>query len=124
MNFIKNKLKELLFISIIFLITMLIYTILIYFQILKVDTSSLRTITYITGLVLFLIYGIISGLIEKKNGWLSGATSALIVILLFFILNLFSDNKTDLSYFIKLLSYLICSMVGGIIGINITSVKK
>ncbi len=124
MNFLKNKLKELLYISIIFLITILIYTILIYFQILKVDTSSLRTITYITGLVLFLIYGLISGLIEKKNGWLSGSTSALIVILLFFIFNLFSDNKMDLSYFVKLLSYLLCSMVGGIIGINIKGNKK
>lgn len=121
---IKNKLKELLFISIIFLITILIYTILIYFQILKVDTSSLRTITYITGLVLFLIYGIISGLIEKKNGWLSGATSGLIIIILFFILNLFSDNKLDFSYFIKLLTYLINSMIGGIIGINLNGDKK
>lgn len=120
MNFIKNKLKELLFISIIFLITMLIYTILIYFQILKLENSTLRTTIYITGLVLFLIFGIISGIIEKKNGWLSGITSATLIIILTFIINLISKNKIDIYYLVKIITFLLSSTLGGMIGVNLT----
>ena len=120
MNFIKNKLKELLFISIIFLITMLIYTILIYFQILKLENSTLRTTIYITGLVLFLIFGIISGIIEKKNGWLSGITSATLIIILTFIINLISKSKIDIYYFVKIITFLLSSTLGGMIGVNLT----
>lgn len=116
---IKNKLKELLYISIIFLITNLIYTILIYFQILKLETSTIRTVTYITGLIIFLLYGFISGIKEGKNGWLSGITSGLIIIITTIILNIFIKNDFNFAYFIKLLTYLICCIVGGIIGVNI-----
>lgn len=116
---IKNKLKELLYISIIFLIINLIYTILIYFQILKLDTNTIRTMTYITGLIIFLIYGIISGLKEGKNGWLSGITSGLIIIITAIVISFFVKNSFNLAYFVKLLTYLICSILGGMIGVNL-----
>ena len=118
MDFIKHKFKELLYISIIFLIINLIYTGLIYFQILKVETNTLRTITYITVLILFFIYGFLSGLKEGKNGWLSGLTSALIIIITTIILNIFTKNPFNFAYFIKLLTYLICSIIGGMLGVN------
>ena len=119
MDFIKNKLKELLYISIIFLVINLIYTTLIYLQILKIETSTLRIITYITGLILFLIYGFLSGFKEGKNGWLSGITSGLIIVITTIIFHIFSKNNFNFPYFIKILTYLLCSIIGGMIGVNI-----
>lgn len=118
MNFLKNKIKELLYISIIFLIIILIYTILIYFQILNTNIDTIRTITYITGLGLFLIYGIISSLIEKKHGWFAGVSSSLIIILLSLILHLFNKQPFNLAYFVKMLTFIISCTLGGMLGVN------
>lgn len=119
MQFLKHKFKELLYISIIFLIINLIYTFLIYFQILNFNIETLRTITYITGLFIFLVYGFISGLMERKNGWIAGLSSSILVILIIFIFNLFLKNNLNLNYFVKLLTYLLISVTGGIVGVNI-----
>lgn len=118
MQFLKFKLKELLYISIIFLLINLVYTFLIYFKILNLGNESLRTVTYITGLLVFLIYGLISGIIEKKKGWIAGLSSSILMLLIIFIFNLIFKNTSDFNYFIKIITYLLCGIIGGILGVN------
>lgn len=119
MSFLQYKIKELLYVSIIFLLFGLIYTSLIFFKVIDSNYSSIRTITYVAGGVIFFMYGLISGKMEKQNGWLAGLTSALLLLIIVFIINIFCHTTMSLLFFGKLLSYLLCSMAGGIIGVNI-----
>lgn len=119
MSFIQYKIKELLYVSIIFIFFGLIYTLLIFFKVIDANYSSIRTITYIAGGVIFFIYGLISGKLEKQNGWLAGLSSSLLLLIIVFIINLFCHTPINLLFLGKLLSYLLCGMAGGIIGVNI-----
>ncbi|MBQ8292847.1 MAG: TIGR04086 family membrane protein [Bacilli bacterium] len=119
MSYLKLKLKELLLISIIFIIFTTIYTTLIYFKVLTFDYQTIRIVSYISGLLLFFIYGVISARVEKNKGLLAGFTSALLLEIIVIIILLFCQNYFSLLLAAKLISYLFSSMIGGIIGINI-----
>ena len=119
MNWLITKLKEILFFTIIMFIFMVIYTSLILFEIVPNNNYIIRTITFIMGLILFFILGLISGKKEKKNGWLSGILSSLIIIAFNFILILFTKTNITLSLLVKYLCYILTAMTGGMIGVNL-----
>ena len=107
MNWLITKLKEILIFTIILFIFMVIYTSLILFEIVPNDNNLIRTITFIMGLILFLILGLISGKKEKKNGWLTGILSSIIIIIFNFILILFTKTNITLLLLVKYLCYII-----------------
>lgn len=121
MKFLKNKALSYFIFIIILAITIIIYTSLLYFGVISSNDNSVKTVSMIMGLVLFLILGIISGIKEKKSGWLAGLTSSLFLILIIIFINIISKSLSIMSL-VKYLAYLISAMLGGIIGVNF--VKK
>lgn len=122
-NFLKNKLTIFFLFIIILSVFSLVYSLLIYYNKLKIDNNSFKIISFIIGIVSFLILGFISGIICKENGLINGLLNALIVILLSLLVNFFINNNFNISNFIKISAYLISSSVGGIIGVNILPKK-
>ena len=122
MKFLKNKALSYFIFIIILAITIIIYTSLLYFGVISSNDNTVKTVSFVMGLVLFLILGLISGLKEKKSGWLAGFTSSLFLVLIVIFINIISKNLTVMSL-IKYLAYVISSMIGGIIGVNIITKK-
>ncbi len=122
MKFLKNKALSYFIFIIILAITIIIYTSLLYFGVISSNDNTVKTVSFVMGLVLFLILGLISGLKEKKSGWLAGFTSSLFLVLIVIFINIISKNLTVMSL-IKHLAYVISSMLGGIIGVNIITKK-
>lgn len=124
MNWLSLKLKELLFFTISLSILMIIYTTLISLNIIPDDISLNRTITLIIGLFLFFLLGVISGKKEMKNGWLSGISSAVLIILVITLIGIFMKNKIDIFLLSKYTCFLLCSMIGGMFGVNLKPKRK
>lgn len=122
MKFLKNKALSYFIFIIILAITIIIYTSLLYFGVISSNDNTVKTVSFVMGLILFLILGLISGLKEKKSGWLAGFTSSLFLVLIVIFVNIISKNLTVMSL-IKYLAYVISSMLGGIIGVNIITKK-
>jgi putative membrane protein (TIGR04086 family) len=55
---------------------------------------------------------------ERKNGWLAGLSSALIIIIATLFINILIKTPINLLFFIKVISYIISGIVGGMIGVN------
>lgn len=72
---------------------------------------------------MFFILGLISGIVSKKNGLLEGFLSSIIIIAIALLINLIIKIELEPIYFIKIFSFLLSSMSGGIIGVNIISKK-
>lgn len=122
MNFIKNKITTLLFFIIILSITSLVYTILLYFNVVSTDKNTIKITCYIIGLFLFFILGIISTIKENKNGWLKGLSASIFILLIALLINL-CTHSFNFTLLIKYFSYILTSSIGGIIGINIKKNK-
>lgn len=124
----KNKLFRFIFIYFIFgiilTIVSFIYALLIHNETISLTNNSFKNISFIIGIILFLILGLISGIVSKKNGLVEGMLSSLIIIAISILLNLIMKVELQPIYFIKLISYLISSMAGGIIGVNIVNKNK
>ncbi len=86
--------------------------------------NSIRLITFIIGMISFLIYGILTGLMYKKNGLIEGLLNATIVILISLIVNLFTKNAFEFTNIIKIIAYLVICSIGSIIGVNIIMKKQ
>lgn len=86
--------------------------------------NSIRLITFVIGMVSFFIYGILTGLIYKKNGLIEGLLNATIVILISLIVNLFTKNAFEFTNIIKIIAYLVICSIGSIIGVNIIMKKQ
>ena len=118
MNFLKHKAKSFLIFLIILALILLIYTSLLYKEIIPNNTSTINITSYIIGIVLFFILGGISGIFETSKGWLGGITSGIIPVIVICIFKLISQSLNSWLLVVKYLSYIISSMVGGMIGIN------
>ena len=124
MNWLILKLKELFIFIIILSILMIIYTTFILINLIPNEQTLNRTILLIVGLLLFFTLGVISGNKEKKHGWLSGLSSSLIIIFLSLIIGLFTKTNVDIFLIGKYVCYLLCSITGGILGVNLSFNKK
>lgn len=118
MNLLKSTLKSLLIFTIILSIITIIYTILIYNNILIKDPKQIKILAFITGIILFFIVGIVSGKKSEKNGWLRGLISGLLIYGIIIIIKSLNNNLNDYFIFIKITTYLLSSTLGGILGIN------
>lgn len=124
MSFLKNKAKTFLIFLFILAITLLIYTFLLYKELISSTASSLRITSFIIGIILFFILGGISGIFETSKGWLGGITSGIILVIIISIFKLCSHSLNDWSLIIKYVCYVGSSMIGGMIGINFNKEKK
>lgn len=119
----KKLLSYILFISII-CILLGIYTFLYYKNIISYDEKTLYIHTYIIGIILFFLLGLIKGLVIKNNGLLEGLLSSSFVILIILIINLFLNNHFTYFNLIKIICYIIFCSIGGIIGVNLCKNKN
>ena len=72
-----------------------------------------------------LVAGICSARIYGKNGLITGAFSGLILFLLVLFISFFmSDSGFSVYSLIKLIIMLVCSSIGGVIGINFKHKRK
>lgn len=124
MIFLKNKAKTFLIFLFILAIFLLFYTFLLYKQIVSTSSDSIRITSFIMGIILFFILGGISGLFETSKGWLGGITSGIILVVIISLFKLFSNHLNDWLLLIKYACYIISSMVGGMIGINLNKKRK
>lgn len=101
-----------------------IYTLLIYKDAVKSDEKSIYIYSFILGALLFLILGLIKGLLMKENGLLEGMLSSVFIIFIILLFN-FIINKT-FTYFnlIKIIVYILSATIGGIIGVNISKKRE
>lgn len=118
----KSAFKKAFYVYLFFLIILslfvLIYALLIYFGKIDSNIKSFNTTTFIIGIICFFLLGLISGNIAQKNGLLEGLVSALIIILITLIINLFIKVNFNFRTFIKVVTFLLSSSLGGVIGVN------
>ena len=118
MQLLRNKAKELLLFLIILTPTVLIYTLLIYLGHASNEPNKFRIATFLIGLGLFLVLGFFSGNTEQKKGWIAGLSSALIVVVIVAIIQLFAKDPFTWNRLIKYLAFLASGAFGGILGVN------
>lgn len=121
---IKKLLKIYFLFFIILSITTLIYTLLIYNELIRTDEEFIRTCSFIIGNILFLILGVTTTIYFDNKGWLRAGISSIILIILMIMIKLISCDNIDILYIVKICSYLLVSMLGGIFGINLFHRKK
>lgn len=111
MNYIKNFFKAILISFIVLFIMSVLTTLFSYFNILsyKLTKIILKTSIYIS----LFIGSFILGKTIKSKAWIEGIKFSLVYILIFLILNGFSLIKV-----IYYISFMICSVLGAILGIN------
>ena len=119
MKLIKNIFKSILFFYIITVIISLIYTFLLYNNIIPNNNSNIKLYSFIIGIILFMILGIISSTRANKKGWLVGLLNGMIVIIISIITKSLQNIHIDILYLAKLFIYLMSAILGGMIGINI-----
>ena len=123
----KNKIYKFIFVYLIFTIILttvsFIYALLLKNGVLSSKNPSFKNITFVIGIILFFILGLLSGITAKKNGLIEGLLSSLIILSIVLLINLIIKIDIKPSFFIKLASFIISSMAGGIIGVNITNKK-
>ncbi|HHU55628.1 MAG TPA: TIGR04086 family membrane protein [Acholeplasmataceae bacterium] len=118
----KTTFRKAFFIYLFFLIILslftLIYSLLIYFGKINSNMKSFNTSTFIIGIVCFFLLGFISGNVAQKNGLLEGLVAALFIILITLIINLFVKVDFNFRTFVKVVTFLVSSSLGGVIGVN------
>ena len=94
--------------SIVFLITLfilfitsLIYTFLIYKEKIDISTAGIYRTSFIIGAIIFFIYGLLTGITEKKKGFLSSFISTFIIIAIIIIVKLLSKQSFQPTNLIK-----------------------
>lgn len=124
MQFVRHKLKELIFFLIILAPILIVYTILLLKQHASNDFNIFRKTTFIIGIIILLLTGFFSGMIEQKKGWFAGLSTALLIMIIVFIIQLTKGTSFGLEHLIKYLAYFASSILGGIIGVNIKLTPK
>lgn len=124
----KKKIYQFVFVYLIFTIILtlvaFIYALLLKNGIVSTKISAFNNITFVIGVILFFILGLLSGIVAKKNGLIEGLFSALIILSIALLINLIIKIELKPLFFIKIGSFLISSIFGGIIGVNITNKNK
>lgn len=124
MKILKQKALSFLISLVIFTILTIIYTIFLYNGKISNQSKAIHTATLVIGIVTFFLYGLLTGIIEKQNGFLSCLISTLILLLIIVAIKLLSKRVILLGDWIKYAIYLGTSILGGIIGVNLISKKN
>lgn len=124
----KNKIYKFVIVYLIFTIILtviaFIYAILLNNGILSTSSPAFTNITFVVGIILFFILGLISGIVAKKNGLIEGLFSSLLILSIALLVNLIIKIEIKPLFFVKIAAYLISSMAGGILGVNWGSKKN
>ncbi|HEY8395322.1 MAG TPA: TIGR04086 family membrane protein [Bacilli bacterium] len=124
----KTKIKRKLFVYFCFILILAIfssiYALLIYLGKADSKVSSFNTITFVAGIIIFFILGVVAGNTAQKNGLLEGLIAATFIILVTLIINFFVHVPFVGKSFVKVASYLTASSLGGIIGVNFPPLLK
>lgn len=124
MKLLKQKAISFLISLLILTIIVAVYTSLLYNGKISSDTKAIYRSTFIIGAVYFFIVGFLSGIIEKKKGFISSLISGLVLILIIILVRLLSKRVILINDWIKYIIYLGTCILGGIIGVNLTFKKK
>lgn len=124
MKFLRNKAVTFLIFSIILVITLVVYTIFLYTGILQSNAEKMKTVTFIIGIILFFLLGLLSGQKEQSKGWLAGCSSGFTLLFLVIIFKLTSGGFTTWFIIVKYISYLFASILGGILGVQFPTLHK
>lgn len=119
LNSIKSRLLAYLLFVIIMSLFSGIYALLIFYGKVKVSENSINIVTFIIGIISFMILGLLSGMVAKKNGLIEGMIAALIILLIALLSNLIFQVPFVGKNFIKMATYVVSSSIGGIIGVNL-----
>ncbi|MFR7880698.1 MAG: TIGR04086 family membrane protein [Christensenellales bacterium] len=92
-----------------------------YKEKIDISTAGIYRTSFIIGAIIFFIYGLLTGITEKKKGFLSSFISTFIIIAIIIIVKLLSKQSFQPTNLIKYGVYLLTSVVGGILGVNLTS---
>lgn len=85
--------------------------------------STIYIATFIMGILIFFITGMISGIKEQEKGWLAGGSTALLIIIMAMLLKLITHQLSGWSEIIKISCYFFASIVGGMLGVNLAFLK-
>lgn len=118
MNLIKSTLRSIFIFTIILIVFCLIYTLLLYNNILTFDNQNISIFSFIIGIVLFILLGLFSSIKSDSKGWLKGLISGITVYSIVIIFKSLRNDLNDIMIIIKIITYLLSSTFGGIIGIN------
>ena len=126
--YMRKIFKKLFYIYLIFLVILsiltIIYSLLIYYGKVNSDMKQFNTWTFIIGVICFFVLGLISANVAQKNGLLEGLVAALIIILIALLINLFVHVQFSFRTFIKCVTYLVSSSLGGVIGVNFKPISR
>lgn len=98
------------------IITLLLTTILYYFNIINPSTYNILKI--VSLLLVILINSIFLGKKAKSKGYLEGLKLSLLIIFIFIILTLLFTKTFHLKYLIYYIIIMITSILGGMLGIS------
>ncbi|WP_245799260.1 TIGR04086 family membrane protein [Virgibacillus siamensis] len=102
------------------LLTSVILALLLRFT--GMDGAALSWSTLIAGLISLFIGGIVSGIKSKQRGWVIGGITGLgFTVFTFLIQYLGYEQAFSLEQTLHHLGYILAALVGGVIGVNVTS---
>lgn len=91
----------------------------------EITSFTLSYLTLIIGLFTLFLGGVIAGLKGKANGLMIGFITGIgFTILTFFIQYLGFNEVFTMKQFIYHITYILCAIVGSIIGVNLTDSEK
>lgn len=124
----KNKLKTTIKIYVTFLLILsvftMVYALLIYYNKVNSSMKNFNTVTFILGLVSFFMLGFVAANIAQKNGLMEGLVAALVIILITLLVNLIVRVDFNFRTFVKTVTYLLASCLGGVLGVNFRPLIK
>lgn len=116
MNYLKKIINSFKYTLIIFLLLLIIITTLSYFYIISLNTTNILLL--INTVISVLVGSFILGKNSKQKGYLEGIKYGLILISLFFTLNLIFYKNINISITISYLIILLSSTLGSMFGIT------
>lgn len=112
----KNYIKSYIYIIGIILISLIIFTILNYFNVL--NGNYFIILIFLSAFISFFVGGFLVGIKADKNGWVSGIKLSTILVLLFLILSLIFKLPIKFEGIIYYLLLIASTTAGSMVGIN------
>lgn len=97
-----------------------ILTVTIQYQLVTHD--NIFFISFILGLIILFISGVIAGIKGKENGWLLGGLVGIVFLAMtMFIQYVGLEEQITLKQTLFLICYVLSAIIGSVLGVNITS---
>ena len=113
-----KKIKNSILALLILLLLTIIYTMFLYFKILKTDNISFKIITFLFSFMTFFVISYIVTSKSNKKGWLKGLTIGVLLLTIPIFYNIKNYISFNYALILKFSSLLSSSMLAGIINVN------